>query len=89
MKFTVGQIVFVKDNILADSGRYGIIVENDIETWFTIIVETGEILEVHIDLIKPISDEDMLAKVAYMQPYFKALHRVFTETKEVMEERSK
>lgn len=89
MKFKVGQIVFVKDNWLSDEGKYGIVVENEIETWFTIIVETGEILEVHIDLIKPISDEDVLAKVAYMQPYFKALHRVFTETVDMMNERNR
>ena len=88
MKFKVGQIVFVKDNWLSDEGKYGIVVE-DLDTWYTIIMESGHIFEVGQDLIKPISDEDVLAKVAYMQPYFKALHRVFTETKEVMEERNK
>jgi hypothetical protein len=88
MKFTVGQIVFVKDNILADSGRYGIVVE-DLDTWYTIIMEDGYILEVGQDLIKPMSDEDMFAKAAFMQPYFKALHRVFTETVDMMNERNR
>lgn len=87
MKFKVGQIVFVKDNWLSDEGKYGIVVE-DLDTWYTIIMESGHIFEVGQDLIKS-AEEDTLATMAYMQPYFKAIHRVFTETKEVMEERNK
>lgn len=87
MKFKIGQIVFVKDHYMTNEGKYGIVVE-DLDTWYTIIMESGHVFEVGQDLIKPV-EEDTLTTMAYMQPYFKALHNVFTETKEAMEERNK